>query len=1215
MGTKGEREGVRAAVRGLLEKDRAGGALKDLSAYQQLFPGFWDVVSEEYEALHAGQEDPPSTPLAPTTPGPAVVVADAGLEKEIERVGPYRIVKELGRGGMGVVYLAEDTRIGRKVALKVLAAHFSSSRQLLLRFQREAELAGKLDHPHICTVYEAGEADGTAYMAMRLVEGKPLSEWIGLSKDTKRPSGVVALPPLEEAKPDGKGDSGGPKRDLDRILQLVEKAARALHVAHEKGLIHRDIKPHNIMVTAEGEPVLLDFGLAREEEGEGQQLTQTGSLMGTPAYMSPEQLTAARNRLDRRTDVYSLGATLYECLTLRLPFEAPTLDALYQKILTTDPEDPRRLNHTIPRDLEVVVATALEKNRDRRYQSAEALAEELRRVRILEPILARPVGALERLGRWAQRSPAVAGTSAALFLSLVAGLAVTANLLKAANIEKTAKEKALEQSVRDGKAKEAALAESQRNLRVSRALALAAEAEAALAVDSSRAVLLAREAVRLHESSRTVSTLQEALQQPLEVTILGPPDSSSIRSASLSPDGELVLALAWDGSGRLWRRDGTVLVTFGGPEDKLESAGFSPDGTRIATVHEANGKVSIWNLDGDRLAVLSPAFRFAEFSPDGTKVLTDATNGCACVWNVDGGVAAELKWIGGKSGIAAGRFSRDGKRILTVSGDGIARVWSVSGERLADLGGRELWVNSAEFSPDGTRIVTASNDGSARIWDSTGLEVGVCNGQNSRCLSAVFSPDGTRILTTKEWEPARLWDHAGRELAVFSRNGAGVLSAEFSPDGSSVLTGSMDRTARLWDLEGNEIAVLRGHQERVHRATFSRDGREVLTASHDMTARLWDLASAGAGLLSGPRNSIRSVRFCPSGARATTAHGDGSARIWDAGGRMLAVISSPGKYWRFADFSPDGLRVLTAASFPSEVRLWDLEGREAAILRGDDSQVLAAMFTPRGPRCLTMSFDGFMRLWTFDGTANPVFRGHYRAVEHASFAPDGTRLVTVHDDGKVLLWNATGGEPIEMGGAHKYVGSACFSPDGSRVLGASLFGSNFYLWDAAGELRVTFKTGIPDTPALSGSTGPAVFSPDGSQILTGSYDKLARLWDIDGGLVRVFRGHEGPILQATFSPDGGDVLTTSEDRTVRLWDLSGSEKMVLLGREGAVMCAAFSPDGRRIVTGSGDGIARFWFTGVEDLLSLADSRIPRDFTPEEREKYKDLLGEPARAGK
>ncbi|MEE2713997.1 MAG: serine/threonine-protein kinase [Planctomycetota bacterium] len=363
-------------------------------------------------------------------------------ELSSEQIGPYRIIEELGRGGQGLVYLAEDTRLGRKVALKVLTSWGAASEQVVARFRREAAIASKLDHPGICTVYETGTAQGVPYLAMRHVEGESLSEKIAtaVSGATTDALSFIDLEDdpgdtqVEEVSPDTSAQST--QAEVMRVVRLMENTARALHAAHEAGVIHRDIKPGNIMITPDGASVILDFGLARESDGDQPTLTQTGDLFGTPAYMAPEQLLTQRMQVDRRADVWALGVTLYECLCMKRPFEAPTRDGLYQQILHKDPPDVRKLNPSVHKDLAVIVHTATEKERDRRYQTALDLAEDLRRFRSFEPIQAKPVSAVTKLVRWAQRNTAVAAGLVAVLLSLTAGLVVSLNLLAEVRVER-----------------------------------------------------------------------------------------------------------------------------------------------------------------------------------------------------------------------------------------------------------------------------------------------------------------------------------------------------------------------------------------------------------------------------------------------------------------------------------------------------------------------------------------------------------------------------------------------------------------------------------------------------------------------------------------------------------------------------------------------------------------------------------------------------------
>ncbi len=321
------------------------------------------------------------------------------------RIGPYRTLRELGRGGQAIVWLAEDSRIGRQIALKVLPYLGPGGEDALRRFRREAEVASRLEHPGICAVLEADLDAGTPYIAMRYVPGETLARRLSRAKENG------AAPP-----------SGA---ELLELAQLFEKIARALHVAHEAGIVHRDVKPANLMITPEGEPVVLDFGLAREDDGTNHALSLSGEVSGTPAYMSPEQMTG-RSRPDRRTDVWSLGIALFEALTLVHPFAAATREGLFQAIIDEEPPPARTLNAAIDRDLATILETATAKERDRRYQTALDFAEDLRRWTANEPIRARPVGRFERLRRWVQRKPALAASAAAIVVLLLGASALLA---------------------------------------------------------------------------------------------------------------------------------------------------------------------------------------------------------------------------------------------------------------------------------------------------------------------------------------------------------------------------------------------------------------------------------------------------------------------------------------------------------------------------------------------------------------------------------------------------------------------------------------------------------------------------------------------------------------------------------------------------------------------------------------------------------------------
>src|SRR5262245_12933848 len=365
----------------------------------------------------------------------------AGRPPGGQRLGDFEIIREVGRGGMGVVFEARQVSLNRRVALKVLGPGLGLTPHAVQRFRREAQAAARLHHTNIVPVYATGEQDGTHFYAMELVEGPSLNHVLRQLRQAPgtepegagdpTPSGSSLTGPyVEGLGTSATSASGGSSvqlsaggRYFDSAARMVAEVADALEYAHAHGVVHRDIKPANLLLSPDGRLSVNDFGLARVLEEPG--VTMTGEFVGTPAYMSPEQITAGRTPLDHRTDIYSLGATLYELLTLRPPFAGERRDEVLAQILHKEPVPPRRLNRKVPVDLETICLKCLEKDPDRRYQTAQALADDLRRHLNRFAIAAKRTGPLARLGKFVRRHKLASAAGAAIvLLATAAGVAL-----------------------------------------------------------------------------------------------------------------------------------------------------------------------------------------------------------------------------------------------------------------------------------------------------------------------------------------------------------------------------------------------------------------------------------------------------------------------------------------------------------------------------------------------------------------------------------------------------------------------------------------------------------------------------------------------------------------------------------------------------------------------------------------------------------------------
>jgi WD40 repeat protein len=1023
---------------------------------------------------------------------PAASATDLG---HAPRIDGYEILAELGRGAAGVVYRARHLKLNRLVALKVIHAGAHLAPEVRQRFRLEALAIARLQHKNIVQIYDVGEHDRCPFLSLELIEGQSLSTWMA-----------------------------GKPQAPEEAAKVIATIAKAVEYAHHQGVVHRDLKPGNVLLRVvpempgKRELKIADFGIAKILPQGGiadAGMTQTGEILGTPAYMAPEQARGSSGKISPAIDIYSLGAILYELLTGRPPFVGATaLDTMTQAAWQ-DPVPVSLLVARVPQDLNTICLKCLEKDPNKRYPNAAELAADLGRFLQNEPIHARPLSWAGHAVRWTRRHRGLAAALAAVVILVV--------LLTVGSLAATAHFRALEQQQR-------ALAHAERDLaeqkEYQRERALAAEQQAEKAGSELRQNLyfdqmtLAGEAAlspsgigRVNEwlapwATRTPDLrgwewyyLNGLCHRDLLTLHTG---TSRDFDVAWSPDGRRLAAAAKDGTVVIWDVAGAKEIRrLFGHSREVVSVGWSPDGQKLASA-SWDGTVKIWNTQtGSQLLSFggqSGAVCSVAWSPDGLSLASSGSDRTVQMWDAKTG-SVEHIFRGHTDEVRSVAWSPDGRRLASAGIDNSVRIWDVvSGKQLMLLLGHLNFVNAIAWSPDGKRLASASNDHTAKIWDTkSGAELATLHGHSIGVLSVAFSPDGSRLATSGADQTVRIWSATdGSELRVFRGHIQPVSSVKWSPDGTRLASASYDATIKLWSVDsGPEVPVLTSRTGFVRALAWSPDGRRVASGGADQLLSIWDVATAKELFaLRKHTEQIEAVAWSPDGTRIATAGWDQTIRLWDpsSGAQLKCLqVSTRGIY--SLDWSPDGRR-LASAGRDNAVRIWDANlGTQVQLCQGHVSVVYSVQWSPDGKRLASSSDDRTVKVWDpANGEQLLSLEGHTAEVNCVAWSPDGRRLASASGDQTIKIWDANNGSlALTLRGHTTWVKKVGWSPDGTRL--ASISSDNaIKLWDTAtGSETLTLESGS------SLESNAIAWSPNGNAIASGAEDGVIRIYDAASG--------------------------------------------------------------------------------------------------------------------
>ncbi|HKX60896.1 MAG TPA: WD40 repeat domain-containing serine/threonine protein kinase [Verrucomicrobiae bacterium] len=1010
-------------------------------------------------------------PVADLPKATEELVCPGGEARRIRYFGDYELVEEIARGGMGVIYKARQVTLNRTVALKMILGGDFSSPALIERFQTEAEAAARLEHPNIVPIYETGTHEGQHYFSMRFLEGGTLTTAMARKKFNAR-----------------------------QATELMAKVARAVHHAHQRGILHRDLKPGNILFDLSGEPNVSDFGLAKVLEHDSS-LTLSGAIMGTPSYMAPEQAAGLTKQLSTAADVYSLGAILYELLTGQPPFRGSTPAEVMRQVIDLEPERLRLVNGTVDRDLETICLKCLEKNSGRRYGSAEALAEDLQRWLSHEPIQARRVTVPERVLKWARRKPVVAGLVVALHLVCFAGIIGVILQARRANLET---ENARAESTR---------AESElwnANLSQARALRIAGGSGARVHSSALLQKLIQRPSLT---ETQILDLREEAIAQLALVDVAPPTHWVPNTSGKGFAWNAALDRYAWDDrSNQVEVREfpsERMLASFSGPpQSVVRFTALSANNRFIAACFNAANEVRVWNLETREQVIRAMGIERIKFSPDSQTFLTVGAKGFTVHSLVENGRVRTLQ--PGRRGTEA-EFSPDSKHIAVLRAGlrNEIEIWDAASGQTRGSFSADFSPHHVSWHPGGTRLALGGSRGRAELRDLVINEAG-------------------SFLASK---PLPLIGHLGS-----------VQHIEFAPDGSMLMTYSWDSSSIAWDLISGR-PLFREHRVELGALNSAGNVIRVLRDRSESVANLTQRTGFRTVAWAGQPREAHGVWVSPDGRLGAVSYESIVSQV--EGDCILFDLLRGGEIARFKGiwvaFSADNRTLFTFERFTANrIRQYDVSPEALAkrLPSWNDGSVFYQGGTKRSIHTGAMAADGSTLIVA--ATDEVLFLDTLGGKPTRSWAKSAYGVV-LSGDGK---WAAT--SFVRQPAALRAIGS------GDAVFRAPNDGRIRFSEDSRWMATVD-PTGVqmrplnepPFPPAYTidfEKPGPLAFSPD-NQMFAVVFDKThVRLYETSTGriLATLSPQHLAPIRGGralTFSPDGQWLLAAKDDGETVAWNI------------------------------------------------------------------------------